>query len=128
MYHSQCKVALLLGRALDLRTYLIAPPHRVQSLPKGEKCSRRKNPRDFSEPLRYDSPPHPPASLFADDQSRFRENPCVVRDGGLALAQGLFKGAATNLVFSSDERQHAQTHRITESSKDLGDVTGLDLG
>jgi len=57
--------------------------------------------RDFSEALGNNSPPHPSTTLFADDQARFGEDPGVVRDGGLALAQRTLKGAAAHLDFAA---------------------------
>ncbi len=42
-----------------------------------------------------DGPPHPPAPSLAGQESRLGEDPGVMADGGLRLAQWLLEGPAT---------------------------------
>jgi len=65
---------------------------------------------DFFRGARNNSPPHPFDHAFRDDQARFGEDPGVVRDGGLALAQRTSQGglsAATLRTSAATSDQHS---------------------
>ncbi len=83
----------------DRRGRRTGPPAR--SLNEGDGKTQvqsdRQDSRHVAEAFRHDAPPHPPASLLAGDESRLGQDPGVVRDGRLALAQRLLQGAATDL-------------------------------
>ena len=109
-------------RRADHRTRGVAVPRLSSSgLRSAEQAAH------FGQPLGHDAPPGPLAPAFTDDQARLGQDPGVVRDRRLTLAERCFEVAAAHFTFGGDDRKQPQANRIGHGAEEWRGRFGLPL-